>query len=162
MKRYKQILLYVVSTMSSIYNCCDRWHVKWIIKKLIVSVQNFWYDPRIFECKVWTKSVQIYSFWVPWSSFCMYHLMLFAVNSSFSLYLPKFFWWPFSFFKNFFCTTLYFLFIYSPKKFFYPPKIFFAPLNIFLHPGNFYTPPKSFFYHLNFSQPPLIFIALPL
>ena len=49
MKRYKQIFLYVVSTMSSIYNCCDRWHVKWIIKKLIVSVQNFWYDPRRME-----------------------------------------------------------------------------------------------------------------
>ena len=32
---------------TSIYNCCDRWHVKLIIKKLIVSVQNFWYDPRI-------------------------------------------------------------------------------------------------------------------
>ena len=43
MKRYKQILLYVVSTMSSIYNWCDRRHVKCIIKKLIVSVQNFWY-----------------------------------------------------------------------------------------------------------------------
>ena len=26
MKRYKQILLYVVSTMSSIYNWCERWH----------------------------------------------------------------------------------------------------------------------------------------
>ena len=48
MKRYKQILLYVVSTVSSIYNCRDRWHVKLIIKKLIVSVQNFWYDPRTF------------------------------------------------------------------------------------------------------------------
>ena len=45
MKRYKQILLYVVSTMLSIYNWCDRWHVKCIIKKLIVSVQSFWYAP---------------------------------------------------------------------------------------------------------------------
>ena len=45
MKRYKQILLYVVNTMSSIYNWCDRWHVKCVIKKLIVSVQNFWYAP---------------------------------------------------------------------------------------------------------------------
>ena len=27
MKRYKQILLYVVSIMSSIYNCCDRWQL---------------------------------------------------------------------------------------------------------------------------------------
>ena len=45
MKRYKQILLYVVSTMPSIYNWCDRWHVKSVIKKLIVSVQNFWYAP---------------------------------------------------------------------------------------------------------------------
>ena len=34
--------------MSSIYNWCDRWHVKWIIKKLIVSVQNFWYAPCIY------------------------------------------------------------------------------------------------------------------
>ena len=49
MKRYKQILLYVVSTMSSIYNWCDRWHVKCIIKKLIVSVQNFWYAPCRFK-----------------------------------------------------------------------------------------------------------------
>ena len=48
MKRYKQILLYVVSTMSSIYNWCDRWHVKCVIKILIVSVQNFWYAPCIY------------------------------------------------------------------------------------------------------------------
>ena len=48
------------------------------------------------------------------------------------------------------------------KNFFTPLKFFCPPLNIFLHPGNFYTPPKSFFYHLNFSQPPAIFIALTL
>ena len=29
------------------------------------------------------KSVQIYRFWVPSSTFCMYHLILFAVDSSF-------------------------------------------------------------------------------
>ena len=47
MKRYKKTLLYLASTMSSNYNCCDRWHAKCIIKKLIVSVQNFWYAPCI-------------------------------------------------------------------------------------------------------------------
>ena len=40
--------MYVVNTMSSIYNWCDRWHVKCIMKKLIVSVQNFWYAPCIY------------------------------------------------------------------------------------------------------------------
>ena len=42
------MLLYVVSRMSSIYNWCDRRHVKCVIKKLIVSVQNFWYAPCIY------------------------------------------------------------------------------------------------------------------
>ena len=34
------------------------------------------------------KSVQIYRFWVPSSTFCMYHLILFAVDSSFFTSFP--------------------------------------------------------------------------
>ena len=41
----------------------------------------------------------------------------------------------------FFCTTVHFSFIYSPKNFLAPPK-------------NFYTPPKKVFYLLNFFNLP--------
>ena len=34
--------------MTIVYNSGDRWHAKQIMENLIASVQNFWYDPRIY------------------------------------------------------------------------------------------------------------------
>ena len=117
---------------------------KWRCYKKPTNWSIFWCDISIFECKVWAKSVQIYRFWVPWSTFCMYHLIL-----SFCRRL-----------KFFYSISLNFLMTF----FFAQPPIFpsLTPLKKFFTPLKFFIHPLKIFYLLNFSRPsPLIFAALP-
>ena len=90
MKRCKRIFLYVVSTMSSIYNCCDRWHVKCVIKKLIVSVQNFWYAPCTLFYIHCTYSSTYFSIELSLSFDFIFWLLIFYVDCFWSINITDF------------------------------------------------------------------------